>query len=71
MIYPFNYYVTNVSTAMADAYAVGKILCPDRFADIDPKTKSDDIYKFLYGKALYSRMEMDFGPLGQVADLTR
>ena len=50
---------------------MGKILYPDRFADIDPKTKSDDIYKFLYGKALYSRMEKDFGPLGRVADLSQ
>jgi iron complex transport system substrate-binding protein len=71
VVYPFNYYVTNVSTAIADSYAVGKILYPDRFADIDPKTKSDDIYKFFYDKALYSQMEKDFGPLGQVADLQR
>jgi iron complex transport system substrate-binding protein len=67
-IYPFNYYVTNVSTAVADAYAVGKILYPDRFSDIDPKTKADAIYKFLYGKPLYQQMEKDFGPLGRVAD---
>jgi len=71
VVYPFNYYVTNVSTAVADSYAVGKILYPNRFADIDLKTKSDDIYKFLYGKALYSQMEKDFGPLGHAADLTR
>jgi iron complex transport system substrate-binding protein len=71
VIYPFNYYVTNVSTAIADAYAVGKILYPGRFADVDLKTKSDDIYKFLYGKALYLEMEKDFGPLGRVADFSR
>jgi iron complex transport system substrate-binding protein len=66
VIYPFNYYVTNVSTAIADAYAVGKILYPDRFADIDPKVKADEIYRFLYGKPLYHEMEKDFGSLGRV-----
>ena len=28
VLYPFNYYVTNVDTAIADAYAAGKILYP-------------------------------------------
>jgi iron complex transport system substrate-binding protein len=68
IIYPFNYYVTNVSTAIADAYSVGKILYPDRFSDIDPKTKADEIYTFLYGRPLYQQMEKDFGLLGRVAD---
>jgi iron complex transport system substrate-binding protein len=71
VIYPFNYYVTNVSTAMADAYAAGKILYPDRFADINPGTTSDEIYNFFYGKPLYQQMEKDFGPLGRVADFKR
>jgi iron complex transport system substrate-binding protein len=71
VIHPFNYYVTNVSTAIADAYSVGKILYPDRFSDIDPKTKADEIYTFLYGKPLYQQMEKDFGPLGRVAEFNR
>jgi iron complex transport system substrate-binding protein len=68
VLYPFNNYVTNVSTAIADAYAVGKILYPEQFADIEPKRKADEIYAFLYGKPLYLQMEKDFGPLGRVAD---
>ncbi len=71
VIYPFNYYVTNVSTAIADAYAVGKILYPDQFVDIEPKGKADEIYTFLYGNPLYQQMEKDFGPLGRVADFIR
>jgi iron complex transport system substrate-binding protein len=66
VIHPFNYYVTNLSTAIADAYAAGKILYPSRFEDVDPKTKADEIYIFLYGKLLYQEMEKDFGPLGRV-----
>jgi len=68
VIYPFNYYVTNVSTAIADAYAVGKILYPDRFSDIDTAAKADEIYTFLYDKPLYQLMEKDFGPLGRKAE---
>ena len=71
VIYPFNYYVTNISTAIADAFAVGKVLYPDRFADVDLKTKADEIYTFFYGKPLYEQMEKDFGPLGRVGDFTQ
>lgn len=71
VIYPFNAYVTNVSTAIADGYAVGKILYPSRFEDIDPETKADEIYTFFYGKALYEEMGKDFGPLGRVADFVK
>jgi iron complex transport system substrate-binding protein len=68
LIYPFNYYVTNVSTAIADAYTAGKILYPDRFRDVSHETKADEIYTFLYGKPVYLQMERDFGPLGRVLE---
>lgn len=68
VLYPFNYYVTNIGTAIADAYAVGKILYPDRFADIELKAKADEIYTFLYGKPVYEQMKVDFGELGRQAD---
>lgn len=68
ILYPFNYYVTNVDTAIADAYAAGKILYPDKFKDVDLQKKADEIYSFLVGKPVYKDMEKDFGPLGAVAD---
>jgi iron complex transport system substrate-binding protein len=68
LTYPFNYYVTNVSTAIADAYAVGKILYPASFEDVSPGAKADEIYTFLYGKPLYQQMEKDFGPLGRILE---
>jgi iron complex transport system substrate-binding protein len=71
VIYPFNYYVTNVSTAIADGYAMGKILYPDRFSEIDPVIKADEIYTFLYGRPLYEQMAKDFGPLGSAADFSK
>ncbi len=64
-LFPFNYYTTNIDTAMADAYAIGKILFPDRFADVDLQKKADAIYAFVVGKPVYAHMQKKFGPLGQ------
>lgn len=61
---PFNFYTTNIGTALADAYAVGKILYPDRFADVDPEKKADEIYTELLGRPVYADMARDYGPIG-------
>jgi len=60
-ILPFNFYTTNICTAFADAYYIGKVLYPDRFKDIDPEMKVDEIYTFLVGKPVYKEMQRDFG----------
>lgn len=52
-VLPFNYYHTKVATAFADAYFIGKVLYPDRFADVDPIAKADEIFKVFLGKPLY------------------
>jgi iron complex transport system substrate-binding protein len=64
---PFNWYTTNIGTALADAYAIGKILYIDRFKDIDPERKADEIYSYLVGKPVYQQMERDYGHIGQIA----
>jgi iron complex transport system substrate-binding protein len=38
---PFNHYTTNIDTALADAYAIGKVLYPRRFADVDLVRQAD------------------------------
>lgn len=58
---PYNYYATNVDTALADAYFMGKIVFPEAFQDIVPEEKADQIYEFLLGKSLYQQMARDFG----------
>ncbi len=63
-LHPFNWYTTNIGTALADAYAVGKILYADRFQEIDPETKTDDIYEFFVGKRVHEAMKRDYGPIG-------
>lgn len=47
-VLPYNFYSTNYENVLADAYYIGKIVYPDKFADIDPKAKADEIMtKFL------------------------
>lgn len=56
----YNWYWTNIETAVADAYYAGKVIFPDQFKDIDPVKKADEIYKFMVGKELYDEMAKDF-----------
>ena len=60
-ILPYNFYTTNICTAFADAYYTGKVLYPEKFKDIDPQRKADEIYTFLVGKPVYKEMQKDFG----------
>ncbi|MEM1525903.1 MAG: iron ABC transporter substrate-binding protein [Ignisphaera sp.] len=52
-ILPFNYYHTNIATALADAYYMGKIIYLDKFTDIDPEAKANEVFKVFLGKELY------------------
>ena len=67
MLLPFNWYAINIETALADAYAIGKILYRDNFRDIDPGRKADEIYTNMVGKPVYGDMKRDYGPLGGIA----
>lgn len=67
-LHSFNWYMTNLGTVVADAYTVGKILYPERFKDIDPAKKADEVYTFLTGKPVYKDMVRSFGELGQIPD---
>jgi len=64
VLYPYNWYVTNIGTVIADAYAIGKILYPQAFQDIQISKEADRIYQFLLGKPVYSQLENHYGPLG-------
>ncbi len=65
LLWPFNTYLTNIDTAIIDAYAAGKILFPDKFRDVDLRKKADSVYTFFTGKSVYEDMKKDFGELGQ------
>lgn len=63
---PYNYYSTNLDTAIADAYYLGTLLYPEAFNDIDPVTKADEIYEAMVGLAVYEQMAADFGGYGPI-----
>jgi iron complex transport system substrate-binding protein len=63
---PYNYYHTNIDTAIADAYFLGTVVFPDSFADIDPEAKADEIYQAMLGESLYAQMKENFGEFGEL-----
>lgn len=64
---PFVWCNVNVDTAMANAYYIGKTVYPDKFEDVDPVKKADEIYKFLVGREVYDELVKDeFGGFQQI-----
>jgi iron complex transport system substrate-binding protein len=63
-VVPYNFYSTNYESVLADAYYVGKVLYPDRFKDIDPDTKADEIYTFFLGKPVFSDLNEQYNNMG-------
>jgi iron complex transport system substrate-binding protein len=53
-----NSYAQNYESVQANAYFVGKLLYPDRFADIDPKAKADEIYSFMVGAPVFAKLHL-------------
>jgi iron complex transport system substrate-binding protein len=63
-VLPYNFYNTNYETVLADAYFIGKTLYPDRFADVDPVKKADEIYSFFLGKPVFGDLNGQYRNLG-------
>jgi iron complex transport system substrate-binding protein len=63
-VIPYNYYSTNYESVLANAYFVGKVLYPDRFKDIDPEAKANEIYTFFLGKPVFSDLNGQYSNLG-------
>jgi iron complex transport system substrate-binding protein len=55
----YNYNWTNMEIAIADTYYAGKVIFPDRFADIDPVKKADEIFTVMLGTPFYARLAAD------------
>jgi iron complex transport system substrate-binding protein len=62
-VLPYNWYSQNFGSILANAYFVGKTLYPDRFADVDPAARADEIYTFLVGAPVFDLMDEAFGGL--------
>lgn len=65
-VMPYNWYANNYDTVLADAYFIGKVIYPERFADIDPEEKADEIYEALAGAPVYEHMKELFGGFGKI-----
>jgi len=65
-VLPYNFYNTNIGTAIADAYYIGKVIYPERFKDVDPVKKADEIFAFLVGKPVYGELAKEFGGFGKI-----
>ncbi|WP_297062513.1 iron ABC transporter substrate-binding protein [Thermococcus sp.] len=65
-VLPYNFYNTNIGIAMADAYYIGKVIYPERFKNIDPVEKANEIFTFLVGKPVYNELAKEFGGFGKI-----
>lgn len=55
----YNWYTTNVGTALINSYYAGKVIYPQHFKDINIKSKANEIYKMMLGdkaSSLYNNM---------------
>lgn len=53
----YNYCGTNLELAVADAYYAGKVLYPDRFADVDMDKQADSIFQTMLGTTYLQTLE--------------
>ncbi|MBP2133063.1 iron complex transport system substrate-binding protein [Methanomicrobium sp. W14] len=60
-VLPYNWYSQNQGSILADAYYVGKVLYPEKFSDINPDEKADEIYTFLVGGPVFDELNETFG----------
>jgi len=63
-ILPYNFYSTNYESVLADAYFVGKTVYPDRFTDVDPSVKADEIYTMFVGKPVFAELNANYNSTG-------
>ena len=57
---PYNWYTQNYGSTLANAYFVGKLIAPERFADVEPRRRADEIYSFLVDKPVFDEMNALF-----------
>ncbi len=62
-VLPHKSYNTNYGSVFANAYFVGSVLYPDRFSDIDPVEKADEIYEFLLDEPVFSELNATFNDM--------
>ena len=60
VLLPYNYYTTNIGSALANYFYIGKVLYSSAFEDVNPAEKAERIYSFLVGKGVFKQMQRDY-----------
>jgi iron complex transport system substrate-binding protein len=60
VLLPYNFYTTNIGTALANYFYMGKVLYGSAFEDVNPAEKADMIYSFLVGTGVFEQMQKDY-----------
>lgn len=62
-LFPYNSYSQNFEAIFANAYYAGTILYPERFADVEPMRKAEDISRFLNNGPAFAAINERFANL--------
>ena len=62
-LFPYNSYNQNFESIFANAYYVGKVLYPDRFTDVEPLAKAEEISVLLNGGPAFEILNKQFSGL--------
>jgi len=63
-LFPTYSYNQNIEVVLANAYFIGKTIYPERFSDIDPMEKAEEISVFLNGNPSFGKLNEMFGHRG-------
>ncbi|HET98658.1 MAG TPA: iron ABC transporter substrate-binding protein [Desulfurivibrio alkaliphilus] len=66
LVMPYNFYHTNIEIAYANAYFIGQTLHPQRFNEIDPAAKADEIFQHFIGLPAYEALKGEYHGFGRV-----
>ena len=59
-------YCYNKEEMLADGYYIGKTIYPDKFTDVDPEKKTDEIFTEFLGKPVYNSLKTQNGGFKQL-----
>lgn len=62
-VLPTRMYGESHEVVLMNAYGIGKVLYPNKFMDVDPKTMADYIFIYLYGEPIFEEVNKEFGNL--------
>ncbi len=63
---PYQCNWVNMELSIADAYYAGKVIYPDRFADIDIIEKAEEIFTVMLGEPFYDRLAAEGYTFGKI-----